>query len=60
MFRRLFKSPKAMPRDLQEELASMCHSIQIDHLALSKRERADIGLDCGCVPDRRYLGLGRL
>jgi len=48
MFRNLFKTPPHTPKDIADELVSLCHASQIERLAAPKGLHKDIGLDCGC------------
>jgi hypothetical protein len=48
MFRRLFTAPKRLPRDMADEIASLCHADQIDRLVAPRGLLKDVGLDCGC------------
>lgn len=43
---RLF--PRRLPKDVADELASLCHTDQIERLAAPKALHKDIGVDCGC------------
>lgn len=56
MFARLFATPRRHPRDVAEEIASICRAAQLDRLALPSGLRRDVGLDCGCdSPGTRRL-----
>ena len=44
---RFLKPPRKMPKDVRDELHSLCHEAQIRHLPAGVRR--DIGLDCGDV-----------
>ncbi|SDK17817.1 hypothetical protein [Aliiruegeria lutimaris] len=49
MLKRLFRqTPRALPRDIESEIASICRASQIERLSLSPHLRRDVGLDCGC------------
>lgn len=48
MFRNPFKTPSLTPKDIADEIASLCHADQIDRLTAPKSLLKDIGLDCGC------------
>ena len=41
-----------MPRDVEDELMSLCRSAQIELRHMSPYMRRDIGLDCGCAHRR--------
>jgi hypothetical protein len=49
MFKRFLSPPTRMPREVQDEILSLCRSTQIEDLALSPHLRRDVGLDCGCA-----------
>lgn len=49
MFRRLFTARRSLPRDIAEEIASLCHADQVDRLVAPRGLLKDLGLDCGCA-----------
>lgn len=48
MFKRFFSAPTRMPRDVEDEILSMCREAAIEAHGFSRHMRRDVGLDCGC------------
>ncbi|EAR52829.1 tRNA pseudouridine synthase B [Oceanicola granulosus HTCC2516] len=43
------RRPASLASRLEDELQALCNRAQIERLALPRRVRKDIGLDCDCT-----------
>ncbi len=48
--------PRRRPKDVEEEIQSLCRDRQMRHLPHSVRK--DIGLDCGCQRSDHWVRWG--
>ena len=48
MLKTLLSPPRRMPRDISEELLSICRSQQLSRLEAARQSGGDTGAGCGC------------